>query len=343
MIIVTGSFGLIGSAVTRRFLGKRQMDVWGIDSNARAQYFGAEANVEPDDVKDITHDHRYIHWSLDIRNQGGMYSLLSDAAKKGVDLIVHTAAQPSHDFSAKAPAVDFEINTAATISILDNMRFLGIQAPFVFLSTNKVYGDTVNGFSYDELPTRYDLPESHRFYDGIPERFSIDHTTHSPFGAGKLAADIYVQEYGRYFGIPTVCFRCGCLTGPAHKGVELHGFLSYLAKCVKEGRHYTVYGYGGKQVRDNLHSEDVATAIEKFFDAPRFGEVYNLGGGRDSSISVLEAISAFEDLYDMSADISFSGMRKGDHQWWITDFSKFRRDYNWYPEFDLDDIIEGFR
>ena len=259
-----------------------------------------------------------------------------------MELVVHAAAQPSHDWAASDPATDFSINATGTLNLLEACRRHAPETTFAHLSTNKVYGDTPNGLPLIELDSRLELPEDHRWFRGIDTTMPIDRSTHSLFGVSKAAADLLVQEYGRYFELPTVCFRGGCLTGPAHAGAELHGFLAYLMQCVVAETPYTIFGYGGKQVRDNMHAADVISAIRAFHEAPRTAAVYNLGGGRDSNCSMLEAIEACQRIAGKELRWSFDrDPRVGDHRWWISDLDEFRRDYpDWSLTYDVVAILE---
>src|SRR5213082_3863175 len=284
-IIVTGSAGLIGSETVKRF-AKEGAHVVGIDNDMRAHFFGAEASTKKTRNNLIANVRGYDHHDLDIRDASAVAELFKSYSGK-IDAIVHTASQPSHDWAARDPQTDFTVNANGTLNLLEAARTFSPEAPFVFTSTNKVYGDTPNHLPLRELEKRWEIEPGHEYAPGIPETMSIDHTTHSLFGASKVAADILVQEYGRYFGMKTVCFRGGCLTGPAHAGTELHGFLAYLMKCAVTGKPYRVFGYKGKQVRDNIHSHDLVEAFWQVFNAPRAGEVYNIGGSRHSNCSML--------------------------------------------------------
>ncbi len=337
--IVTGSGGLIGSETVRR-LTAAGFDVVGIDSDARATFFGPEASTRAvsEGLAESCDGFRWI--DLDVRDAEGVRRVVGEAGA-GLELVVHSAAQPSHDWAASDPVADFTINANGTLNLLEAVREHAPSATFAHLSTNKVYGDTANRLPLRELETRWELPEDHRWYGGIDTSMSIDRSTHSLFGVSKTAADLLVQEFGRYFDIPTVCLRAGCVTGPAHAGAELHGFLAYLMRCTVSGRPYTVYGHGGKQVRDNLHAADVAAAIEAFHAAPRTAAVYNIGGGRGSSCSVLEAIEACERISGRKLDWTLSDdARIGDHIWWISDLDEFRADFpDWSPTYDIDGIL----
>lgn len=337
--IVTGSGGLIGSEAVRT-LTREGFDVVGIDNDLRASFFGPEASTRPTSavLRDTLPTFR--HEELDIRDAAGIDRLFRELAP-GLELIVHAAAQPSHDWAARDPQTDFSVNAVGTLNLLEATRAHAPEASFVFTSTNKVYGDRPNALPLIEQELRLELPSDHEFFGGITTAMPIDGTTHSLFGVSKTAADLMVQEYGRYFGMPTVCFRGGCLTGPQHAGAELHGFLSYLVRCAVTGDHYTVYGYDGKQVRDNIHSYDVVQAFLHFHRAPRAAAVYNLGGGRDNNISMREAVLACERLTGRPMNISFGGeARIGDHRWWISDLAAFRADYpGWAMTQSIDDIL----
>jgi CDP-paratose 2-epimerase len=330
--IITGSAGLIGSAAAAHFADQGLLVV-GIDNDMRRRFFGEEAS---------THWQRkslesqlgssYQHVDMDIRDAGPLEALFSYYGKD-VALVVHTAAQPSHDWAAREPKTDFGVNALGTLNLLEATRQFAPDAPFIFTSTNKVYGDTPNRLPLVETPTRWEIDPSHAFAEGISEAMSIDQSKHSLFGASKVAADVLVQEYGRYFGMKTVCFRGGCLTGPNHSGTQLHGFLAYLVRCTATGTPYTVFGYGGKQVRDNIHSSDLIGAFDAYFRSPRSGEVYNIGGSRFSNCSMLEAIAVCEEVAGRGLDWTYSETnRVGDHIWWISDVGKFK---SHYPDWEL--------
>ena len=290
-ILVTGSSGLIGSEACLHF-ARKGFKIHGIDNNQREVFFGPQGDTRFNQQRLVREIAGFVHHELDIRDRQGVLQLVEQLRPSA---IIHCAAQPSHDRSAAIPFDDFDINAAGTMNLLEAARRFSPEAPFIYLSTNKVYGDRPNTIQLAESELRWDFADP-RFHDGIPEDFPIDQSTHSLFGASKLAADIFVQEYGRRFGMPTCCLRCGCLTGPSHAGVELHGFLSYLIRCNVEGREYKVYGYKGKQVRDNIHARDVARFMWEFFTKPRVAEVYNLGGGKENSCSVLEAFALAEEV-----------------------------------------------
>jgi CDP-paratose 2-epimerase len=335
--LVTGSSGLVGSE-TVSLLDAAGWRVVGVDNNMRANFFGPEGDTSWNLERLKRSTRRFEHHALDVRDRDAILHLAKAARP---DLIVHCAAQPSHDLAAKRVFDDFESNATGTLNLLEGARLACPESPFVFLSTNKVYGDAPNERELVELETRWDYarPEDR---NGIDETCRVDASLHSLFGASKLAADILVQEYGRYFGMPTVCFRAGCLTGPAHSGTELHGFLAYLAKAARDGRTYRIFGYKGKQVRDNLHSADVCGAIFAFAERPSSGVVYNLGGGRENSISVLEAIARLEQLTSKHVASEYvDEARRGDHVCYITDLARFRSDYPaWEITVPLDGILE---
>jgi CDP-paratose 2-epimerase len=284
---------------------------------------------------------RYTHRDIDIRDSAALQDLFSDLGSS-VNLIVHTAAQPSHDWAARDPETDFGVNAVATLQLLEMCRRYAPQSTFIFTSTNKVYGDRPNTLPFVELETRWEVEPGHRAVDGIDETMSIDHSLHSLFGVSKTSADLMVQEYGRYFGLKTVCFRAGCLTGPLHAGTRLHGFLAYLMQCTITGTEYRIEGYKGKQVRDNIHSHDLVKAFFHFYQAPRSGAVYNIGGSRHSECSILEAISLCEDIAGKKLKLNYDPQnRTGDHIWYVSDVRKFRSDYpEWEYSYDLDAILK---
>lgn len=335
-ILVTGSSGLIGSEVCT-FFDARGYHVHGVDNNQRAVFFGPQGDTRWNQERLASRLSQFTHHELDIRDRAGVRDLL-DTIKPNV--IVHTAAQPSHDRAAAIPYDDFDTNAVGTLNLLEAARQSCAESPFIHMSTNKVYGDAPNAIALTEQDTRWDYADP-EYAEGIPETFTIDQSKHSLFGASKVAADIMVQEYGRYFGMPTCCLRGGCLTGPNHSGVELHGFLSYLIKCNLEGRAYTVFGYKGKQVRDNIHSLDVAMFMWEFVQAPRCGEVYNLGGGKANSRSMLEAFAMAEDLSGKPMNFSYSDQNRiGDHICYYSDLRKMKVQYpNWGITKSLPDIF----
>lgn len=335
-ILVTGSSGLIGSEVVSHF-ADTGVRVDGVDNNLRATFFGAQGDTRWNQARLTAAYDGFTHHEIDIRDRDAVLDLMR-TLRPGV--IVHTAAQPSHDRAAAIAFDDFDTNAGGTLNLLEAARRHCPDSPFIFMSTNKVYGDAPNAIEMTETETRYEYADP-AFAGGIPETLSIDQSTHSLFGASKLAADILVQEYGRYFSMPTCCLRGGCLTGPNHSGVELHGFLSYLVKCHLEGRPYTVFGYKAKQVRDNIHAADVAAFIAAFVAAPRCGEVYNLGGGKPNSVSMLEAFERLEAMTGRPVRYDYSDRnRQGDHVCYYSDLSKIRAHYpGWSVTRTLDDIF----
>jgi CDP-paratose 2-epimerase len=341
VVIITGSSGLIGSE-TAKFMHEQGLEVVGVDNDLRSYFFGPEASTAWNTRRLQESLRRFRHLPLDIRDQEGIFRLFAEYGAN-VSCVVHTAAQPSHDWAAKEPFTDFTVNANGTLNLLEATRRYCPDAAFIFTSTNKVYGDTPNYLPLVELETRWELDPSHPFAThGIDETMSIDQSKHSLFGASKVAADVLAQEYGRYFGLRTGTFRGGCLTGPAHSGAELHGFLAYLVKCIVTGKRYTIYGYKGKQVRDNIHSYDLVNAFWHFYQSPRPGAVYNIGGSRYSNCSMLEAIAYAEELCGRKLDYVLSDdARSGDHIWWISDVRKFQSDYpDWSYRYDLKMIVE---
>jgi CDP-paratose 2-epimerase len=337
LAVVSGSGGLVGSESVRRLV-ESGWDVIGLECDLRAEFFGPDASTAPVSAE-LTGRYAEFRWlQTDIRDASAVDAAFSSEGKR-IELVVHAAAQPSHDWAARDPQTDFGVNANGTLNLLEATRRFSPDATFVFCSTNKVYGDEPNRLPLEEHDTRLELPAAHRWFDGIDTAMSIDRSTHSLFGASKAAADLLVQEYGRYFGMPTVCFRAGCLTGPQHAGAMLHGFLAYLMKCTVMGIPYTVFGYGGKQVRDNLHSADLVACFDAFHRSPRAGAVYNIGGGRESNCSMLEAIEACERIAGRELQWELSDENRiGDHRWWISDLNEFRRDY---PDWELRNGIEG--
>jgi CDP-paratose 2-epimerase len=338
--VITGSAGLIGSEAVRYFAGKG-MHVVGIDNDMRKYFFGPEASTEwmRKHLEATIAD--YQHFSLDIRDRDAILELFRRFAQD-IALVIHTAAQPSHDWAAREPLTDFSVNATGTLNVLEATRQFCPDAPFIFTSTNKVYGDSPNALPLVEQDSRWELDKTHEFAEhGITEEQSIDQSLHSIFGASKVAADVMVQEYGRYFGLKTACFRAGCLTGPNHSGAQLHGFLAYLMKCNVTGIRYTVFGYKGKQVRDNMHSTDLVRAFDRFFQAPQSGVVYNIGGSRFSNCSMLEAISMAQQISGREMNWEYGAEnRKGDHVWWVSDIRKFQSHYPGYElQFDTPAIL----
>jgi len=338
--LITGSAGLIGSESVQ-FFSEKFDKIIGVDNNLREYFFGKEASTvwNNDRLKETYAN--YISRNADIRNVDSLAKIFAEFGTD-IKLIVHTAAQPSHDWAAKEPFTDFSVNATGTLNMLEMTRQHCPEAVFIFTSTNKVYGDNPNFLPLIELEHRWEIDAKHKYFkDGIPETFSIDHTKHSLFGASKVAADVLVQEYGRYFGMKTGIFRGGCLTGPNHSGAKLHGFLSYLMKCAITGEHYTVFGYKGKQVRDNIHSWDLVNMFWHFFQDPKQGEVYNAGGGRHSNCSMAEAITLAQEITGKPMNYSYiETNRIGDHIWWISDLTKFKNHYpTWNWKYGIDDIL----
>lgn len=337
-ILITGSAGLIGSEAVR-FFSDKGFEVLGIDNDARKYFFGSLASTSWNKKKLQKEVKNYTHYNVDIRNQKKIEQIFKEHK---FDLIVHTAAQPSHDWAAKEPLTDFTINSLGTLILLEAYRKFCPEAVFIFTSTNKVYGDNPNKLPLKELKTRYELPQGHKYYIGIDETMSLDDTTHSIFGVSKTSADLMVQEYGKYFGLRTGVFRGGCLTGPAHSAAQLHGFLAYLVSSIVDGLEYTVFGYKGKQVRDNIHAYDVVNAFYHFYLNPRKGEAYNIGGSRYSNISVMEAVEKIEGITGKKAKIKYNlKNRVGDHIWYISDISKLKKHYpKWNYTYTSDKILE---
>lgn len=339
-VVITGSSGLIGSE-TAKFFHEKGFDVVGIDNNMRQYFFGADGSTEWNTKELKSRLKRFQHHAADIRDQAAIFSILEKLGKD-VSIIVHTAAQPSHDWAAKEPFTDFTVNANGTLVMLEAARQFCPEAAFIFTSTNKVYGDTPNFLPLIEKEMRWELDPEHAWSRyGIDETMSIDHSKHSIFGASKVAADVMVQEYGRYFGMKTAVFRGGCLTGPAHSGAELHGFLAYLVKCAITGKPYTIFGYKGKQVRDNIHSHDLVSAFWHYFQKPKPAAVYNIGGSRHSHCSMLEAIAMTEKFSGKKLTYTLSDQnRSGDHIWWVSDVRRFQYDYPaWSFEYSIEDII----
>jgi CDP-paratose 2-epimerase len=338
--IVSGSGGLIGAEAARYFC-EQGFDVIGIDNDMRAYFFGPDSTTGPTTARlEADLGSSFQSLAIDIRDEDAVRKVFS-SNRSEIELIVHTAAQPSHDWAASDPQTDFTVNANGTLNLLQAARDFTPGASFVFTSTNKVYGDRPNFLPLEEQETRWELPQDHEWYGGIDLTMPIDLCTHSLFGVSKAAADLLVQEYGRYFEMPTVCFRGGCLTGPQHAGAQLHGFLAYLMKCTVSGDPYTVFGYKGKQVRDNIHAHDVVRAFHSFHRSPTAGAVYNLGGGRDSNVSMLEAIALCEEITGRTLDYTLSDQaRIGDHMWWISDLDAFKADYpEWELTFGIEEVL----
>ena len=337
--VVTGSGGLIGSQSVSHLI-EAGWHVVGIENDMRSQFFGLGASTRPTSESLISLYDEFEHSELDIRDAEGVAKVFAGIGG-GPDLVIHAAAQPSHDWAAREPFTDFGINAVGTLNLLEAARAHCPDSPFIFCSTNKVYGDLPNSLPLVDLEKRLELDPGHDYYEGIDTSMSIDRSTHSLFGVSKASADLLVQEYGRYFDMPTVCFRGGCLTGPQHAGAELHGFLAYLMKCVVEGLPYTVFGYGGKQVRDNIHCADLVSAFAAFAEAPRSSAVYNIGGGRRSNCSMLEAIEACERISGLQLEWTLRDENRiGDHRWWISDLSDFETDYpGWSLNYGIEEIL----
>ena len=339
--LVTGAAGLIGSEAVLHF-GRLGLDVVGVDNDMRSVFFGPEASTAwmVDDLR-AELGAAYTHHDVDVRDRDGIDRIVAGLGSALV-LVVHCAAQPSHDWAAREPFTDFDVNAGGTLSLLEATRRHAPEAVFIFTSTNKVYGDRPNTLPLVELDTRWEIEPGHTYEGGIREDMPIDESLHSIFGASKVAADVLVQEYGRYFGMRTACFRGGTLTGARHAAAELHGFLAYVMRCAITGREYRVYGYKGKQVRDAIHSSDLVAAFEAFWRAPRSGAVYNIGGGRMSNCSVLEAIAKCEAISGRAMRWTYDDTNRiGDHIWWIGDNGRFEADYpDWRQQYDVDRILD---
>jgi len=338
--IITGSAGLIGSEAVD-FFSKKFDIIAGVDNNLRNYFFGQEGSNEWNKNRLLNQFSNYKHYDIDIRDENGLKALFNEY-NSDIKLVLHTAAQPSHDWAAREPFTDFTVNANGTLNLLEMTRVHSPEAVFIFTSTNKVYGDTPNYLPLKELENRWEIEKNHPYYEnGIDEHMTIDQSKHSLFGASKVAADVLVQEYGKYFGMKTGVFRGGCLTGPNHSGAKLHGFLSYLMKCAVTNEPYTIFGYKGKQVRDNIHSFDLVNMFWHFYNYPHPGEVYNVGGGRHSNCSMLEAIGLCEKITGNKMSYSYSeNNRSGDHIWWISDVTKFKTHYpNWNWKYNLTDIL----
>ena len=336
--LVTGSQGLVGSESVK-FLINKGLNVIGIDNDSRKYFFGKEASTE-NVKKELLKYKQYKHKSIDIRSYNGLEKIFKEYGKN-IILIIHAAAQPSHDWAIKEPHTDFNINAVGTLNLLELTKIYSNQAVFIQVSTNKVYGDTPNRLPLKETQTRYEIDTSHNYYNGIDETMSIDNSTHSLFGVSKCAGDLLAQEYGRNIGLKTGIFRAGCITGPNHAGAELHGFLNYLVKANIEKIPYTIYGYKGKQVRDNIHSYDLVNCFWHFYELPKNGEVYNIGGGRDNSCSILEAIKIIENYTKVQMNYNIKEQNRiGDHQWYISNISKLYTHFDWKIKYTLKETIE---
>ena len=338
--IVTGSGGLIGSEAVEFFAGKG-FTVVGIDNDMRKYFFGAEASTAWNKDRLAGKLSNYVHRDIDIRDLQALEKVFKEYTTD-IKVIIHTAAQPSHDWAAQDPFTDFTVNANGTLNLLEHTRQIVPDAVLIFCSTNKVYGDTPNRLPLVELEKRWEIAENHPYFFGITEDMSIDQTKHSLFGASKVAADVLVQEYGRYFDMKTAIFRGGCLTGPSHSGTQLHGFLAYLMKCTMTGQPYTVFGYKGKQVRDNIHSYDLVNAFYHFFQSPRVAEVYNVGGSRHSNCSMLEAIDMCQQIAGRELNWTYSETNRiGDHIWWVGSVQKFRSHFpDWDFKYNVDGILQ---
>ena len=338
--IITGSTGLVGSEAVNLFCDKG-FDVIGIDNNLRKFFFGSLASTIQIKKKILIRNKRYSHHNTDIRNYNGLEKIFKKN-KKNISIIIHCAAQPSHDYGKNFPKLDFDVNAAGTLNLLQLTKRYCPNAVFIFMSTNKVYGDNPNKLKFIENNTRWELNKKSAYYNGISEKFSIDECTHSFFGVSKTYGDLIVQEFGKNVGLKTVSFRAGCITGPNHRGAQLHGFLSYLVKSCYEKKKYSLIGYKGKQVRDNLHSKDLTNCFWEFYKKPKKGKVYNVGGGRFSNCSIIEAINIFEKLtsFEVKRKI-IKKPRVGDHIWYITNMKRFKNDYpNWKQNYNTQKIIE---
>lgn len=341
VVLITGSAGLIGSEAVRFFAEKR-FTIVGIDNDLRASFFGPAASTKWNrDLLKEEYGKQYRHYNVDIRNRETIENIFQEYSSD-LTAIIHTAAQPSHDWAAKDPHEDFTVNANGTLVLLEATRQFALKAVFIFTSTNKVYGDTPNLLPLWELETRWEIEPGHRYEQGIDESMSIDGSKHSLFGASKVAADVLVQEYGRYFDMKTASFRGGCLTGPSHSGAQLHGFLAYLMQCTISGQPYTVFGYKGKQVRDNIHSYDLVNAFYHFYKSPRSGEVYNIGGSRHSNCSMREAITICEEITGKKLKHSYTDdNRSGDHIWYVSDVRKFQSHYpEWKYKYNIRGILQ---
>ena len=346
IVIITGSTGLVGSEAVNFFCDKG-FDVIGIDNNLRKFFFGRDGSTLWIKNNLIKRNKKFKNFNIDIRNFNGLEKIFKKY-RKNISLIIHCAAQPSHDYGKKFPVLDFNVNATGTLNLLELTKIYCPNSPFIFTSTNKVYGDNPNKLSIIETKNRWELKKNNKYYNGIDEKFSIDHCTHSFFGVSKTYADLIVQEYGKNIGLKTVCFRAGCITGPNHSGAKLHGFLSYLVKITLATRKYSLIGYKGKQVRDNLHSYDLVNCFWEFFKKPKRGEVYNIGGGRYSNCSILEALDLVEKISNISISRNVVRIpRIGDHIWYISNLKKFKNHYpKWKQKYNtkkiLGELIESF-
>ena len=340
VVLITGSCGLVGSESVE-FFSRKGFNVVGIDNNSRSKFFGKDGDINWIKNNLIKNFKNYKHNNIDIRNYSALEKIFR-RYKNSIKLIIHSAAQPSHDWAKTKPFIDFNINALGTLNLLDLTKKYSYNSPFIFMSTNKVYGDNPNLLPLKELKSRWEVPKKHKYYKGIDESMSLDNSVHSFFGASKCYADLIVQEYGKNDGLKTVCFRASCITGPNHSGAKLHGFLSYLVKLSLTKKIYSIYGYKGKQVRDNIHSHDLIKCFWNYFKNPRAGEIYNIGGGRKSNCSIIEALNNVEMLANIKIKRIYNKTnRVGDHIWYITDTKKFRKHYpNWKPKYNTKKIIE---
>ena len=340
LVLITGSCGLVGSESVK-FFSLKGFDVIGIDNNLRAKFFGKEGDTKWVKNNLIKFYKNYIHKNIDIRNYAALEKLFKKY-NKNIKLIIHSAAQPSHDWAKKKPFTDFNINALGTLNLLNLTKKYSYNTPFIFMSTNKVYGDNPNLLPLQELSSRWEISKRHKYFKGISESMSLDNCVHSFFGASKSYADLIVQEYGKNDGLKTVCFRAGCITGPNHSGAKLHGFLSYLVKSALKRKTYSIFGYKGKQVRDNIHSYDLIKCFWNYFKNPKKGEVYNIGGGRKSNCSVIEALNYVESVTNIKIKRIYQDVnRVGDHIWYISDTKKFKKHYpSWKQKYDTKKIIE---
>jgi len=347
IVIITGSTGLVGSESVN-FFSDKGFDVIGIDNNLRQFFFGKDGSTKWLKSRLLKRNKKFRNYNIDIRNTSGLEKIFRKY-NKNIKLILHCAAQPSHDYGKNFPIIDFNINATGTLNLLELTKKFCSDAPFIFMSTNKVYGDNPNKLNFTEKKTRWELKTSEKYYSGIDENFSIDNCTHSFFGVSKTYADLIVQEYGKNVGLKTVCFRSGCITGPNHSGAKLHGFLSYLVKLTLSKKKYSIIGYKGKQVRDNLHSYDLVNCFWHFFKKPRVGEIYNMGGGRYSNCSIIEALDIVENLTGFNINKQkIRTPRIGDHIWYISSLKKFKKHYpNWKQKYNtkkiIEELIENYR
>jgi len=347
IVIITGSSGLVGSEAVN-FFSKKGFDVIGIDNNLRKFFFGKDSSTLWLKNKLLKSNKKFNNFSIDIRNFNSLHKIFKKYSKN-IALIIHCAAQPSHDYGKSYPKIDFSVNATGTLNLLELTKKYCPESPFIFMSTNKVYGDNPNKLKIVEKKTRWEIKKTEKYFKGIDEHFSIDHCTHSFFGVSKTYADLIVQEYGKNVGLKTVCFRAGCITGPNHSGAKLHGFLSYLVKVSLNKKKYSLIGYKGKQVRDNIHSNDLVNCFWEFYKKPKKGEVYNIGGGRYSNCSIIEALNLVEEMTNTSIKRDFiKKPRVGDHIWYISNLNKFKNHYpNWKQKYNtkkiLEEIIENFK